>query len=62
MLHDFAADLRVAGFASSTVAEYGRVLRHVPYELPGTVRDAKTWLAQRRELVSLSTLIVETER
>jgi integrase len=60
MLHDFATDLQVAGFAPSTVAEYCRILGHIPYQLPGTVRDAKNWLAQRREHVGQATLIVET--
>ncbi len=52
----YGNDLRILGFSDYTIANYQRVLNKVPFPLPGTVREAKGWLADRREDVSLSSI------
>ena len=45
-LLDYCADMRISGeLAETTLKEYARILRTVPYELPGTPRQAKDWIA-----------------
>lgn len=55
----FASDMRVAGMSSNTIKAYVRVLKLVPFELPGSQREVKDWLAQRREVVSVNSTIAE---
>lgn len=56
----FANDRRTEGFADSTIATYTRMLKLVPFELPGTVREVKDHLGVRRQTVSAASLVVET--
>lgn len=59
LLTSFATDLRVEGFATTTIAQYLGRLRKVPFELPGTRREVKDHLAARREFTSVNDSIVE---
>lgn len=54
----YANDLRIDGFSPRAIDTYLRVLKKIPYELPGTPRDAKGWLAEQSQTVSLATLAV----
>ncbi len=60
MLHEFAYDQESEGLSPRTVAEYVRLLSKLPFELPGTVAEAKAYLAERRQKVSAATLHYET--
>jgi site-specific recombinase XerD len=52
----YADDLRLRGFADSTIYTYTSLLKRVDFELPGTIRDAKAWLGVRRQSVSAASL------
>jgi integrase len=55
----YADDLRIRGFAETTITTYTFLLNKVDFELPGTLRDAKSWLAKRRQTVSAASLCVD---
>ena len=55
----FADDLRLDGFAESTVNAYVWRLGVLPFELPGDVRTARSYLASRQTSVVNATLIFE---
>jgi site-specific recombinase XerD len=62
MMNDVAAyaeDLQIAGFAETTIKTYTYLLNRVDFELPGTMRDAKSWLATRRKTVCAASLCVD---
>ena len=44
----FSDDWLLAGNAESTITTYGQILAKAPFELPGTLREAKSWLSKRR--------------
>jgi hypothetical protein len=52
----YADDLRIQGFAESTIYNYTRMLKLVEFELPGTRRDVEAWLSMRGRTVSIATL------
>ncbi len=59
-LADFAVDLRSEGYSPTTIQTYSGVLRRpLPFDLPGTAREVKTYLAQRRDEVSVNSTVVE---
>ena len=55
----YADDLRIQGFADSTIYNYTRMLKLVEFELPGTRRDVKAWLSMRGRTVSIATLCLD---
>ena len=57
-IDNFGNDWLLAGRAESTFRTYRQILAQAPFPLPGTIRDAKNWLAIRRQEVSVSSLIV----
>jgi len=57
-IDNFGNDWLLAGRAESTFRTYRQILVQAPFALPGTLRDAKNWLAKRRQEVSVASLIV----
>jgi|GEM_PF-2273770 len=61
-MHDVAAyadELRFRGFSENTIKTYTDLLKKLDFELPGTTRDAKSWLAKRRQTVCAASLCVD---
>lgn len=54
----FGDDWVLSGKARSTFESYRLILAKAPFELPGTLREAKRWLSERRNEVSPSTVVV----
>lgn len=55
----FGDDWVLSGKARSTFESYRLILAKAPFELPGTLREAKRWLSERRSEVSSSTIVDE---
>ena len=53
----FGDDWVLSGKAESTFEGYRLILVKAPFELPGTLREAKRWLSQRRNEVSPASLV-----
>lgn len=55
----FGDDWLLTGYSANTLATYRHVLDKVPFELPGTLREVKSWLASRQAYVTPGTLAVD---
>jgi len=54
----FSDDWVLAEGAESTLTTYRQILAKAPFELPGTIREAKGWLSERRREVTPATVVV----
>ena len=57
-IDSFGADWLLEGWAETTLTTYRQILVKAPFPLPGSVREAKNWLADRHREVSISSVIV----
>ena len=54
----FGDDWVLSGKARSTFETYRQILSKAPFELPGSLREAKRWLSERRTEIAPATIVV----